>query len=203
MKIWYFLTVMRKFFFHLSPLAAAYFSLLLFLGNGEKGKAVITAVFVHEASHLLSLMAFHCQISSVKLRLDGLCIEYSGNGGTREAVFSNMAGPVGGFLFFLFGKLFQDSFLPPWLSMSCRLSLFLSLFNSMPVYPLDGGAAVKKLLEAHLAQEETEKFLKSTGTGFSVLLLLAGLVCLMKNSGFGLTAAGIWILCANISGNDL
>ena len=181
-------------------MALTYFSSLLFWGNADRIKAVFLAVAVHEASHLLALSAFHCRVSAIKLRLNGLCICYSGIDRPIEAFFSNIAGPVGGLVFSFLGKLCQHGLLPEWLFVSFRISLFLSLFNFMPVCPLDGGAAVRILLESRLEHNETEKILRNFGGFFSVLLIFSGLACILKNCGFGVSLAGVWILCANILG---
>lgn len=190
---------MENFIFELSPLALAYFSWLLFRGNVDRIKAVFFAVAVHEASHLLALSFFHCRVSAMKLRMNGLCICYSGNDRPKEAFFFHMAGPVGGLLFFLLGKLSPCRLLPEWLFVSCRISFFLSLFNLLPAFPLDGGTAARIILESHLEHSKTERLLRSFGVWLSVLLIFTGLVCIMKNSGFGASLAGVWILCANIS----
>lgn len=194
---------MQSYFFEASPLAIAYFSALLFLGNSDKIRAVTIAVAVHEVSHLLALSFFNCRIFSVKLRLNGLCIGYTGNDRPFEVIFSDLAGPLGGLLFFLLGKLCTDCILPEWLLMSCRISLFLSIFNLLPVYPLDGGNAVKTFLESLSEKNEKEQIIKCFGAVFAVGLIFWGLFCMMINSGFGISLAGIWILCANISTDDL
>ena len=194
---------MENFIFELSPLALAYFSSLLFWGDADRVKAVFLAVAVHEVSHLLALSLFRCRVSAMKLRLNGLCICYSGSDRPREVFFSNIAGPVGGLLFFLLGKLCPECLLPDWFSVSCRISLFLSLFNLVPVCPLDGGAAAKILLGTCLEYNEIERLLRGFGVCFSAFLIFSGLVCLMKNSGFGVSLAGVWILCANIAAHDL
>ena len=187
----------------LSPPAILFFSALLFWGNPDKTVAVILAVAVHEVSHLLSLAVFKCRILSVNLRLNGLCIRYSGNGGVYEKFFSSMSGPVGGWVFFLFGRLCPPAALPDWLKMSCNISLFLSLFNSMPVWPLDGGCALKILLASFSDRKETDGIITAFGVCFSVLLIFSGLFFIMKNGGFGAVLAGVWLLSANISPDDL
>ncbi len=187
----------------MSPLATVFFSSLLFWGKPDKTVAVILAVAVHEASHLLSLAVFKCRILSVHLSLNGLCIRYSGNNGMFEKFFSSMSGPVGGWIFFLFGRLCPSAALPDWLKMSCNISLFLSLFNSMPVYPLDGGCALKILLSSLSNRNEADGIITAFGVCFSVLLIFSGLFFVMKNGGFGAAIAGVWLLSVNISPDDL
>lgn len=194
---------MQNYFLKLSPPAIAYFSLLLFFGKPDQTAAVLLAVGVHEVSHLLSLAFFNCSVSSVNVGLNGLCINYSGKDRPVEAFVSSTAGPVGGFLFYLLGKLLPDHALPLWFIMSSRISLFLSLFNSLPAYPLDGGYALNILLTPVLENGVRERIIRAAGLCFSCLLILSGLAFLMKNGGFGASAAGIWLLCANISADDL
>ena len=189
---------MQNIFFEFSPPAAAFFSVLLFSGDAEKIAAVIFAVAVHEVSHLLVLALFGCHISAFSLGMNGLCIEYLGNDDFPEKFFSNIAGPLGGFALYFTGELLSCCTLPEWFELSCRISLFLSFFNIMPIYPLDGGHAAGMILSECLGYELSAKIIFHFGMCYSVFLLLAGLVCTVKNSGVGVLAAGIWLLRANI-----
>lgn len=194
---------MQNNFFELSPFAIVYFTLLMSCGTRDKTVAVVFAVIVHELSHLLALSIFGCRISSVLLSLKGLCIKYTDNEHYCERFISYMAGPLGGLIHFVFGELCGKAVLPEWFILSCRVSIFLSMFNIMPLFPLDGGYAADIILSFLIGNDASSRILRIFGLVFSVSLMLSGLVCLVKDSGFGLSIAGLWLLCANISYDDL
>lgn len=194
---------MQSSFFLLSPAAAAFFSSMLFLGDTESAAAVILASAVHEASHLIMLVVYDYRIASIEMNMNGLCIKYAGKEDMTSKFLSNISGPLGGVLFYILEKLPGAAAFPQWLILSCRVSLFLSLFNLMPVFPLDGGYCAYVILGLLVGFDISEKIIKALGALFSVMIITVGLAFIANDLGIGAMTAGMWLLCANISCNDL
>lgn len=107
--------------------------------------AWLLAVTIHETGHYLALRL--CRIPIYALRLTPIGITmHTGALQGRDTVLCALAGP-------LFALLF--TVLSPVLPCTAVCALFQSLFNLLPVYPLDGGRALRamlsKLLPAHTA----------------------------------------------------
>ncbi len=194
---------MQNGFFLLSPAAAAFFSSMLFLGDMDSAAAVILAAAVHEMSHLLMLVVHDYRITSIEMNMNGLCIRYAGKEDMTSKFLSNISGPLGGVIFYMLEKLPAAAVFPPWLILSCRVSLFLSLFNLMPVFPLDGGYCGYVILGLLMGFDISEKIIKALGVLFSVMIITVGLAFMANDLGIGAMTAGMWLLCANISCDDL
>lgn len=194
---------MQNSFFLLSPTAAAFFSSMLFFGDTGSAAAVIFAAAVHELSHIAVLLACGFRIAGFDMGATGVCIKYVGKENRRARFLSNMAGPAGGMALYYFGKAALSASLPQWLHLSCRVSLFLSLFNLIPAFPLDGGYCAYIIAGRLFGGRYAGTLMKFLGRFFSVLIILAGLAFIANGFGIGAMIAGISILCANVPSDDL
>lgn len=96
----------------------------------------ILAALIHELFHILMVYAFGYRIRSIKIGLAGAIIETNMDSGWRNGICS-LAGPLGGLL--LFGFLRRA----PRLALC---GLIQSLYNLIPIMPLDGARALQSLL---------------------------------------------------------
>jgi len=116
------------------PLALAYFF-------DESGlvSAAIPAVLIHELSHAVVLLVCGAKLSSISLEVFGLEMDYSGLL-SRASVFSAaMAGPAAGLAYALLAVNSGYAYL----RLSGAISFMLSLFNLLPILPLDGGRMIE------------------------------------------------------------
>jgi stage IV sporulation protein FB len=131
--------------------------------------AAATAAFFHECCHFLALRlcdvpVFRIEISSRGARMDTAPM------GLRQEFFCALAGPLGGLFLLLF--LMQI----PRIAICAAAQ---SLFNLLPLYPLDGGRAVRCLALHFLPAENAQNLLKWVAWlclgGIFILSLLATL----------------------------
>ena len=71
------------------------------------------------------------------------------------------------------------------------VSLLLSLFNLLPIYPLDGGRLWRAALCAFLGEERGGRLQRLTGDLCCGALTAAGLYLMLAGCGAGLFAAGL------------
>lgn len=93
------------------------------------------AALVHEAFHLISIFVVGGKVRSITIGPSGVIIEAIEISGYREVICA-LAGPAGSF--FLAGMI-------PRFPLLGFCGLVQGLFNLLPIYPLDGGRAMKCL----------------------------------------------------------
>lgn len=122
---------------------------------------LFAAVF-HELCHIIILRICKCRITRVQIGLRGAIMETDTLSWGREMICA-LAGPAGGLLLLLFAR---------WLPRTAICSLLLSVYNLLPLYPLDGGRALRGFIFWLLPGEFAEKI-----TGIiepAVFLLITG-----------------------------
>ena len=97
----------------------------------------IIAAAVHELFHCLALILCRQEICSIEIGMWGAEIMTDAMSARKEVICA-LAGPVGGLLCLLCSKIF------PRLAVCAFVQ---SAFNLLPVYPLDGGRALRCFLE--------------------------------------------------------
>ena len=90
-----------------------------------------------------------------------------------------------------------------WLEVSSGLSLLLSLFNMLPVIPLDGGRIAVQLLQKLLGERSGNRAAGFLGLAVSLLLSAAGLLLALQGKGTGLLIAGVWLLLSQNAGQGI
>lgn len=130
----------------LSPLLPV---LLLLIPLDKWGvfSSCLLGIFVHEAFHLFAVLLVGGELKRLEFRLGGAMMKTSPLSYGQE-LFCALVGPAGEILLgvFLRGHL-------PWLWF---FSLCHGAYNLLPVYPLDGGRALRCLLCLFLSLERAE-----------------------------------------------
>ncbi len=126
----------------------------------------LVAVVVHELFHYCALRICGCEVYSLMVTPAGVVMETSHLTGMKGIV-CYLAGPLGGFLLCVFAKYF------PLLAICGFLQ---SIFNLIPVRPLDGGQALETALKCVMSVNNVEIILSFAGklvffTGILVALV--------------------------------
>ncbi len=100
---------------------------------------VIAAAF-HELCHYCVLTLFHRRVLGLQIGIGGAIMETDELGKTEEFI-SSLAGPAGGLILLMFAKWFPRLAICGW----CQ-----SVYNLIPIYPLDGGRALRCILRHFL-----------------------------------------------------
>ena len=124
-------------------------SALIFLLPLKWIVAWCVAVCVHELFHLVAVKLCGGHISNFSVALGGAnmeCVDLP----DKKYLFSVLAGPIGGLVLVLLGRWFPRMAICSW---------FLSVYNLLPVLPLDGGHALQILLKEHNSFDIFQKIL--------------------------------------------
>lgn len=178
---------MKRFELRLRPGALLFWALVFFLLPEGQAAALLLPCAVHELGHLLCLKLLGLGVSSLNLELCGLRMDYSGSCGALGHAAAAAAGPLAGIVFyFLLRQLCGEK-----AALMAGVSLLLSLFNLLPIYPLDGGRLWRAALCAFLGEERGGRLQRLTGDVCCGALTAAGLYLMLAGCGAGLFAAGL------------
>lgn len=95
--------------------------------------SVAVSVVIHELCHMAAIRCFGIRIYSIRIGVGGVLISTQPMNLWQELICS-LAGPMGGFLLLLLAR---------WVPMIALCSGFHTLYNLLPVYPQDGGRALR------------------------------------------------------------
>lgn len=118
------------------PWGCIFGALLLLLVPLRWLLAAVLAAILHECFHILAIRLCGKHILSIHIGFGGTTIETNVSGGTQELLCA-MSGPFGSLLLLTLCHRF------PELALCAGAQ---GLFNLLPVYPLDGGRALRCLL---------------------------------------------------------
>ncbi len=148
--------------------------------------ALLSALLAHELGHILALSLCGSRVKSVKADARGLRMDYKGLLRPSSEVFCVVAGPVAGVLYTLVCASLGEFFDHDFFYLSAGISLALTVFNLLPVLPLDGGRLVSVLCGEAAAA--------ILGLSVATVLCAVGLLLLYKGDGAGVFIASVWLL---------
>lgn len=158
----------RAFRVYCTPQFCIFLAAMLFLTPLPWMIGWFAAVAIHEAFHCIALWVCGKKIYEICVGLDGARIAAEDlNWG--ETVFCALAGPVGGLLLVGVVKSF------PQLAVC---GLLQSVYNLLPVLPLDGGRAFQGSMHLLFREERAEKLCFCAEILTCLSVLTAGILCL-------------------------
>ena len=175
---------------NVSPITLLYFAVCLLFSHRLTVVAVCCAVLIHELTHLFVLWLMGGSAASLTVTPIGFSIERVGLlSHTQEIVLSLSAPMINLLLALGFGGATLDQ-------CAVEANLGLGLLNLRPIYPLDGGKALRALLERFLSSDLASGIMQIISAIFMLILWLFSIaVCIVLNGSIStlLLVAGLFI----------
>lgn len=145
------------------------FSLLFFPIEWVIGWFV--AALIHEVFHILAIKMFRIQIFAIDINVNGTVIETATMSIIQELICS-LAGPIGALSMLLLARSFPHI---------AACVLLQSAFNLLPIFPLDGGRALKSLCDLLLGQERSAFVIEVFNKTTFFLVISLNIMCVLFN----------------------
>ena len=147
------------------PCFCLYFALLMLLIPLPWLMAWFAAAMIHELGHCVCVLALGGQIESIHIGIRGAEI-CAGSLSDLRSFFSSLSGPLCGLLLTLF-----SAYVPKL----ALCALLQSVYNLLPVLPLDGGQALYRLLCVIFTQQAPVMVCRVIGGLVITIVILAGI----------------------------
>lgn len=188
--------------FKISTGAVILLSLLYFFLGFKLLAALITAVLVHEMGHVAALKLFGADVVRLKFDVGGLCMTCVGLKNRLCEFISLLAGPLLGGVFALFCSYCGNALNSEFLLTASGFCFILTVYNLLPILPLDGGRMLKCLFEKVFGELAAKKFCTFSSIAISALLALFGGTQPKSSWGRAICFAGIILLISQFGGED-
>lgn len=179
--------------FALSPGAILLLCAVYYFEDISSLLALIAAAAAHEAGHFLAIKSVGGRVVGLHFDTSGLCMTETGAYTPAQELIILYAGPALGAVPVLLCTFAPTS---PFAAKAAAVSMALTVYNLLPVLPLDGGRAVKSILLRKIGRQRAERMMYATGLVFGAALSVAGLFLLGNAYGAALLFAGLWLLIA-------
>ncbi|MBQ9168734.1 MAG: hypothetical protein IJX67_10055 [Oscillospiraceae bacterium] len=153
-----------NYFMHISPGLCIGLALLLLLLPLQWMLAVVLAAMFHELCHAGMIRLCGGRILSVRIGVNGAVMETEPMSNRKELLCA-LAGPVGGLLLILVAR---------WLPRVAVCGVIHSLYNLLPIYPLDGGRALQCGMELLFPPATAKRICDRIGQVLIVCILVMG-----------------------------
>jgi stage IV sporulation protein FB len=128
--------------------------------------AMITAAIFHEFCHWIAIRSFTATPSGLHLFSYSARITLPELSAGKELLCA-LAGPLGGLALFLLAR---------WFPRLALCAMAQSVYNLLPIYPLDGGRALSCLLQMITSPPRAAKILSTVGFLCKLFILAVGLM---------------------------
>ena len=151
------------------------------LGCGIRGAtAVFAAVLLHEAGHLIACRILRVPLRQFRLKIGGAVLGYDASSVSygKEAIVA-AAGPLAG----LGGTALAAWTDSPRTAFFGLVCLSLSVFNLLPIPPLDGGVLLSCALFGCLDADNAARVLSAVRHGGVILLWICAVLLQLRCGG--------------------
>lgn len=122
------------------------------------------ASLIHELFHYLAIRLNKVPVLSITLGFKGIIMKTGPMSYTAELI-SALAGPLGALSLLALAR---------WLPLTAICAYFQSAYNLLPIFPLDGGRALRCLTMKALPIRTAEKICRIVETGILIVLIILG-----------------------------
>ena len=140
----------KKVSFNISPAFCLLLSIMLLTLPLKWLFAAIIAAAYHEMCHIAAIRLCSADIHRLDISADGAKLNISSLS-TAQELICTLAGPIGGLCLLPFAR---------WIPRIAVCATFQSLYNLLPIYPLDGGRALWCGLVMIMDQRQAQRFSK-------------------------------------------
>ena len=158
--------------------------------------SVLTPAIVHELGHIVALRLYGLRIRRFSADLRGFCIEYGGFCTPLGHAVSALSGPAAGLAYAFAASYFGKQSGNEVLTLSAGVSLLLSVFNLLPILPLDGERVFSIAACELLGGRRGDRLTKAVSLVLATALLMGGTWLMWQGEGTALTLAALWLLIA-------
>ena len=155
----------KKAFVKLSPAFCIILAIMLLMLPLKWLLTAMVAAAYHEFFHFLAIHLCHGDIHKLNITTGGAKLSISSLSPTRELICA-LAGPLGGLSLLFFAQ---------WIPRIAVCAAFQSLYNLLPIYPLDGGRALWCGISMFLSEDRAERFCKGVETVCLAAIVLIAL----------------------------
>ena len=172
------------------------FYLLLFIGffSGILKEVLIFIIIVilHELSHLLTSLIFKKKINFITITLIGGVIDLDSNEkGLIKEFIINISGILMNLLLVIIIKSFKENY---YTKLIFEYNLIMIIFNSLPIYPLDGYRILDLIWFNYNNKYKVVKIVSCISFILCIVFIIFGI---MKKS-IGICIIGLFLLYKNI-----
>lgn len=181
---------------HFSPATIIYFAVFLVLTHDWSITAIISAVFIHEMTHIIVLWISGGVAASLSITPMGLSIERIGLLSHQSEFFLSISAPICNLIL---ATVYAYYKLDPC---TIEANLGFGLINLLPIYPLDGGKAMLALLQSVTTDSNAARISQIVSYIFLILFWMLGIaIALVLNGGLSMLmlSVGLFITIAPIS----
>lgn len=109
----------------------------------------IIAAIIHELFHYIAVLIFRHRVYKITINMLGVIMQTEPLPSSHELICA-LSGPVGGILLIIFVR---------WIPFVALCACIQSIYNLIPIYPLDGGRAVKCILTLIFSEHVAERII--------------------------------------------
>jgi len=146
----------------LSPAFCIMLAMMLLILPLKWLAAAAIAAMYHELCHVIAIRLCRGDIHRFSLSADGASLDISSLSAAQELICS-LAGPIGGLCLLFFAH---------WIPRIAVCAAFQSLYNLLPLYPLDGGRALWCVITMIMPENRAARFYKVVETVCLAAILL-------------------------------
>jgi stage IV sporulation protein FB len=161
---------------------------------------ILASMLLHETGHLAAALLTRKRVRRLRILPAGISIsleEHSCNKWESMALY--LSGPAVNVLLFVLGYIIYNYYpvQSQYVHFFMLTNVYLSIFNLIPVAPLDGGEIVGRFFSMKYGLFMADRYRKRITLGLTILIFVAGIIQLVLSlHNFSLLFIGVYLFTA-------